>query len=143
MNSQTQGQSEEKKTITLDSYGAQDIIDAIESLALTEICLKNDMPTCDKFKSARITLGRSYVKFHSKRSLITLVGDVLLIIRSKSHKLVIYGDGDIYFRLFKGDKLIARGRKLTWDGTEEVYTAQEFFRFIRRTIRSILDASWL
>jgi hypothetical protein len=145
MNSQTQTQSaeEEKKTISLDRYGAQDIADAIESLAMTEVCLKNNMPACEKYKSARVTLGRNYVKFysHSKRSMITVVGDVLLIIRGKKHKLVIYGD--TYFRLFEGDKLVAKSKKLTWDGTEEIYTAQEFFSFIKRTIRSVLDVGWL
>jgi len=148
MNGKTQTQTaaeEEKKTITLDRYGAQDIVDAIESLVMTEICLKNDMPTCKKYKSARVTLGRNYVKFysHSKRSMITVVGDVLLIIRGKKHKLVIYGDGDTYFRLYEGDKLIAKSKKLTWDGTEEIYTAQEFFSFIKSTIRSVLDVGWL
>jgi len=142
MNAQAQGQNdgEEKKTITLDRYGAQDIIDAIENLAMTAICLRNDMPGCEKHKSARITLGRNFVKFYNpgKKTLITLVGsDVLLIIRSKNYKLILYGDN--YFRLFKGDKLVARGKKLTWNGTE-VYTPHEFFGFIRRTIRSILDA---
>jgi len=142
---QTQTAAEEEKTISLDRYGAQDIADAIESLAMTEICLKNDMPACGRYKSARITVGRNYVKFysHSKRSMITVVGDVLLIIRGKKHKLAIYGDGDTYFRLFEGDKLVAKSKKLTWDGTEEIYTAQEFFSFIKRTIRSVLDVGWL
>jgi hypothetical protein len=143
MNGQQNQTEEEKKTMTLDRYGAQDIADAVESLVMTEICLKNDMPACEKFKSARITLGRNYVKFysHSKRSMITVVGDVLLII-SKKHKLIIYGDGDGFFRLFEGDKLVAKSKKLTWDGTEEIYTAQEFFSFIKRSIRSILDVGW-
>jgi len=139
---QTQSRNaEEKKTITLDSYGAQDIIDAIESLVMTEICLKNNMPTCGRYKSARIVLGRNYVKFLSKKSLITLFGGELLIIRSKNHKLIVYGD-DVFFRLFRGERLIAKGRRLTWDGTEEIFTPQELFRFIQRTIRSILDAGW-
>ena len=146
MNGKTQSQTAEEKTISLDRYSASDIADAIESLVMTEICLKNDnMPACGRYKSARITLGRNYVKFysHSKRSMITVVGDVLLIIRGKKHKLVIYGDGDTYFRLFEGDKLVAKSKKLTWDGTEEIYTAQEFFSFIKRTIRSVLDVGWL
>jgi hypothetical protein len=75
--------------------------------------------------------------------MITVVGDVLLIIRGKKHKLVIYGDGDSYLRLFEGDKLVAKSKKLTWDGTEEIYTAQEFFSFIKRSIRSVLDVGWL
>jgi hypothetical protein len=147
MNAQAQGRNdgEEKKTITLDRYGAQDIIDAIEALAMTAICLKNDMPGCEKHKSVRMVLGRNFVKFYNpgRKTLITLVGSgVLLVIRSRTFKLVVYGD-DNYFRLFKADKLVARGKRLTWNGAEEIYTAQEFMRFVRRTVRLILDVCWI
>ena len=139
---QKENQIQDRRTVILDYHGAKDIIATIERLALAASCVPSGL--CDP-AAALLTIDKLFVTFHSNSGMIKIRrGTVIrgIDIEVRSDDCILFVD-DVEFKLVC-DHEIVHGDKLTWNGTEEVYTPGEFFTFVRDAIRSILDtADWL
>jgi len=130
---------EKREIMTLDYEGGRDIIDALESLAHNAICVSNRGVDCHE----------SYgVEFNADRLTLYLTGFWAITLSRDGRLAVEGGDAmltvdEAKFVLHVGDRTI-ESERITWNGTEEVYTPSELKKIIRERVKTILGLmGWL
>jgi hypothetical protein len=128
-----------KEIVTLDYEGAHDIIYALESLAHRAICIRNRGGDCP---------GPYSVEFDSDRVTLYLTGFWAITLRRDGQVVVEGGDAALMisettFVLNIGDRTV-EGRKVTWNGTEEVFAPSELRKSVKEDVKTILGLmGWL
>jgi hypothetical protein len=127
-----------RETLHIDRLGADDIARAIEKLA--EMSAKMSVGIWMWIGEDRVTLKLSeYWR-------VKIMRDGAVIIRVPDCALIASDGG---FLLLCADKdgryvPIAKGKEITWDGTEEYFSPSELYRLAREVARRILEQTrWL
>jgi hypothetical protein len=134
---------EKKEIVTIDHYGARDIIDALESLAHRAQCIRSPGVDCPGFRY------ESYgVEFNADKLTLYLTGFWAITLRRSGEIIIEGGDAmltvDSGFVLHTAEGKVVESERITWNGTEEVYTPSELKKIIRERVKAVLSLmGWL
>jgi hypothetical protein len=129
---------EVKETLHLDRVGnpwASDIARALEKL-VAGVPETARLTISDDFVTLKLN-DRWRVRINHDGAVVIKVTDCALVADDKF--LLLCMDKDSLY------EPIAKGEAITWDGTEEYFTPFEIQRFVRETIKRVLErpAHWL
>jgi hypothetical protein len=116
---------ETKEVLHIDRLGAEDIARAIEKLAVT----KSAWIWASEYVSIKLN-DRWKVKI-MRDAVVIKVDDYVLIADDKF--LLLHADRDGWFIP------VAKGREITWDGTEEFLRPSDLRRVVKDTLKRILE----
>jgi hypothetical protein len=127
-----------RETLHIDRLGADDIARAIEKLAeMTSVASKWQMWIWVGGEELTLKLSEHWrVKITRDGAVVIKVTDYTLIADEKF--LLLSADKDGYWYV------AAKGKEITWDGTEEYFSPSELYRLAREVARRILEQTrWL
>ena len=122
----------EYKTITLNKYLAA----VVEDLVKIANCRSGAEQYCAiPFK---IVIRRGAVDFIVKSGRISIRRNVVTV-ETEDDSVMVNGDFGTVSLIRNSYFLLKVGEKVTWDGTELIYTASEFVKLVKENIREIIS----
>ena len=122
---------EAKKTLHLDRLGADDVVKALEKMAVSDktwVCTDGVVLIIKLYNDWKVKIMRDAV--------IVKAGDYVLIADDRFILLTADKDGRFV--------PVAKGSEITWNGTEEYFTPFDIHRLARDVARRILEQMhWL